>query len=167
MNAVAPDAVPGGPHDAVPVPELREADPGGLQGPGQEPADPAGRGGAGAGVAAVQAPDQQARGSQGGPGRPVAGDAEEGRRRAREGAHPQRERGPGRRRRKRKRREGGAAAEPAEDAEPGGGAGAGVQGDEGPDVQDGQGQVPLRRRLLPPDRRRQRPAEAVLRTGDC
>uniref|UniRef100_A0A0A9EVJ0 Uncharacterized protein n=1 Tax=Arundo donax TaxID=35708 RepID=A0A0A9EVJ0_ARUDO len=136
------------------MPELREAHSGGVQGLGQEPEDPAGSGGAGAGIAAVQAPDQQARrGREGGRTRSVP-DAEEDRPLQRWRAHPQR--GP----RRRQRREGAAEAEPAEDAEPGCGAGAGVQGDERPDVQDGQGQV-LRRRLLPPDRR-PRLAEAVL-----
>lgn len=156
MNAVAPGTVPGGAHGAVPVPELREADPGGVQGPGQEPADPAGRGGAGPGLAAVQAPDQQQAHRQGRPAGPVP-DAEEGLPR------PQRQRGHGRQR-QRRRREGASPAEPAEDAEPGGGAGAGVQGDEGPDVQDGQGQQQVlgrRSSLLPPDRR-QGPAEALL-----
>jgi hypothetical protein len=142
VDAVAPDAFPGGPHDAVPMPQLREADPGGVQGPCQEPADPAWRGSAGAGVAAVQAPDQQQ-------ARPVPADAEEAGRRP----HPPR-----------RRREGAAAAEPAEDAEPGGGAGEGVQGDEGADVQDGQGQDLLQRsrRLVPSDRRQSRLAQAVL-----
>lgn len=45
----------------MPVPQLREADAGGVQGPGQEPEDPAGDRRAGASLAAVQAPDQTRR----------------------------------------------------------------------------------------------------------
>lgn len=74
---------------------------------------------------------------------------------AEEEGHPQR-----------RRREWAAAAERAE---PDGGAGAGVQEDEGPDVQDGQWQVlvvlVLRRRLLPPDRRQGTAAAFTVMNG--
>lgn len=53
--AVSRRADRGGEGGGVPVRQLREADPGGLQGHGQEPARPGGRRRAGAGLAAVAA----------------------------------------------------------------------------------------------------------------